>query len=628
MKIAEDEKKLLFAVKIIPLVIFFCLAVIVTLLALYIHKTNYNNEIEKVKSEYFKNEKEILKQEVIKIHNNIQNEKELTEEHLKSNIKSKVNEAYAVMNNIYRQNKTKSKEEILKLIKDALRDIRFNDNRGYYFMYKMDGTNLLLPTLPDLEGENFIKFKDAKGVETIREMRDLTRKKGESFYTWWWYKPHQKEYQSKKIGYAKYFKPLDSFIGTGEYVEDFEETIKKSITKRLSSYRHGKNLYVFIFDKEGTVLTHIDKNRIGTNNLKDKNSNDIYATYDIVNIDDNQGKFLSYTIKNDGEHAETQKISYVKKFKEWEWIIGSGFYTNDLKTMIEERKAELSKENKYQIKMIISIAVVIGILVTLMSLFLSYIIENRFKKYKEKAEQKDKLMFQQSKMAAMGEMLENIAHQWRQPLSVITTGVSGIKMQKEFSLLTDEKLDSSLDNILVSADHLSQTVDDFRNFYKNDNEKSTFMIESVINKAIQLMQSKFENKDIKIIKNISNAEVFGFKNELVQVVINILNNSRDVLSSVGEEQKVIVISVEKVRENVVITFCDNGCGIAEENLLELFDQKFTTKEESGGTGIGLYMSKLIVEKIGGKIEVKNKQFSYNDKECIGAEFTIILPLSR
>ena len=628
MKITNDEKKLLFAVKIIPLSLFFVLATIVTLVVLYVHKTNYKNEINKVKTEYFKKEKELLKQEVIEIHNNIQNEKELTEEHLKENIKAKVNEAYSVINNIYKQNKTKSKTEILKLVKDALRDVRFNDNRGYYFMYKMDGTNLLLPPLPDLEGENFIKFKDAKGVQTIKEMRDLTRKHGESFYTWWWYKPNQKKYQSKKIGFAKYFKPLDSFIGTGEYVEDFEETIKKSITKRLSSYRHGKNLYIFIFDQDGTVLTHIDQNRIGTNNLKDTNTNDIYATYDIVNIDEKEGKFLSYTIKNDGEHAETQKISYIKKFKEWEWIIGSGFYTNDLTKMIEERKEELSKENKYQMKIIIVIAVVIGIFVTLLSLFLSYIIEKRFKKYKERAEHKDKLMFQQSKMAAMGEMLENIAHQWRQPLSVITTGVSGIKMQKEHSLLTDEKLDSSLDNILISADHLSQTVDDFRNFYKDDKEKSTFMIEGVINKAIQLMQSKFENKDIKIIKNISNAEVFGFKNELVQVVINILNNARDVLVSADGEQKVIVISVEKVRENVVITFCDNGCGIAEEHFVELFNQKFTTKEESGGTGIGLYMSKLIIEKIGGTIMVKNKQFSYNEKECIGAEFTIILPLSR
>ena len=626
MIIEEYEKKLLFAIKIIPVSIFLLIAIISTIVVLYVHKINYNNEIDKVRNIYLKSEKELLRQEVIKLHNNITNEKELTEEQLRINIKEKVYEAYSIVNNIYNQNSHKNKKEIIKMVTDSLRDIRFNDDRGYFFMYKMDGTTLLLPTRVDLEGKNLLNLKDAKGSYSIQNLRDLSLKKGESFYTWWWYKPNESNYQSKKIGFAKYFKPLDCFIGTGEYVNDFEETIKKSITKRLSTYRYGKNQYVFIFDEKGTVLSHMDKNRIGTNNLNEKNTNDIYATYDIVNVNDEKGKFLTYTFKKNSDFTETRKVSYVKKFKDWKWIIGSGFYTDDLKILIEKKKEELTKENESQIKTILIFAFSIGILIIVLSLFLSYVIKKQFEEYKQNAKDKDRLLFQQSKMAAMGEMLENIAHQWRQPLSVITTCASGIKMQKEYNLLTDENLINSVDNIMESAEHLSQTVDDFRNFYKDDKVKAKFKIINAINKSIQLVQSKYKSQNIQIITNTSDLEVVGLKNELIQVIINILNNARDVFESIEIEEKIIIISVEKIDGNAVIKFCDNGGGVAQENLEKIFTQKFTTKSDTDGTGIGLYMSKLIIEKVNGIIKVKNKKFIYEDKQYIGAEFSIILPL--
>ena len=627
MIIENDEKKLLFAIKTIPLCVFLFIAIIGTVIVLYVHKTNFNNEINKVKNVYLKSEKEFVKQEIIKIHNNIQNEKELTEEKLKINIKDKVYEAYSIVNNIYKQNNTKSQKEIIKMATDSLRDVRFNDNRGYFFMYKMDGTTLLLPTKKSLEGTNLIDLKDAKGTYSVKSLRDLSRDKGESFFTWWWYKPNQNKYQSKKIGFVKYFKPLDCFIGTGEYVEDFEETIKRSITNRLSTYRYGKEQYIFIFNEKGTVLAHRDINTIGTNNLSDKNTNDIHATYDIISTNEDKGKFLTYAFKKAGDNVETQKISYVKQFKEWKWMIGSGFYTDDLRLLVEEKTRELTRENESQMKTIMIFAMVIALVVIILSLLLSYVIKKRFEDYKSKVQSKDKLIFQQSKMAAMGEMLENIAHQWRQPLSVITTGASGIKIEKEYNLLTDEHLESSLDNIIESADHLSQTVDDFRNFYKEDRIQSKFKIEDAINKAIQLVHSKFKNKDIEIVKEISDIEVLGFKNELIQVIINILNNTRDVFDSVDVEKKVILISIEKINENAIIKFCDNGCGVEEENLTELFNHKFTTKSEDTGTGIGLYMSKLIVEKVGGTIEVQNTEFIYEEIECKGAEFIITLPLT-
>ncbi len=626
MLIQEDEQKLLLSIKIIPLILFLLMAIIGTSVVLYIHKTNFNNEINKVKTTYLTSEKEYLKQEIIKVRNNIINEKELTEETLKINIKEQVNQAYAIINNIYNQNQTKSKKEIVNMAKDALRDIRFNDNRGYYFMYKMDGTTLLLPPRKDLEGKNLIKMKDAKGVYAIKNMRDLTRKKGESFYTWWWYKPNQNKYQSKKIGYARYFKALDCFVGTGEYVEDFEGMIKKSIAKRLSTYTFGKDSYIFAFDKDGTILSHIDQKKIGTNNLNEKNTNDVYATYDILSASTQEGAFINYSFKKIGEDIETKKISFVLKYPDWDWTIGSGFYTDDLTLLIETKKRELIKQNESQVHTIILIALFVSVIVVLLSLLLSYTIKEKFESYKGKVRHKDKLLFQQSKMAAMGEMIENIAHQWRQPLSIITTATTGLKVQKKFDLITDESLDNGLNNIHESADYLSQTIDDFRNFYKDDKLKVLFDISSTLDKALHLLESKLKNKKIDIVLDIEDIEILGYQNELIQVFMNILNNSRDALDELPIVKKIICIESEKIKDTVIIRFFDNAGGIDEQILPKVFDHKFTTKIEQNGTGIGLYMSRLIIEKVGGSITVENKEFKHEEIDYKGAEFVVTLPL--
>jgi len=628
MLINKDEKRLLLSIKIIPLVLLCIIAVVGTLIALYINKVNFDSEINKVKSVYLKNEKKIIQQEVIKVRDNIINEKKLIEEKLKVTIKQSVYGAYAVANNIYQENKNKNNQEIIKMITDALRDVRFNKNRGYFFIYKMDGTVLLLPTRKDLEKKNLLDLKDAKGELSVRKMRDLTLSKGESFFTWWWYKPNEKKFQSKKIGFGKYFEPLDFFIGTGEYVEDFEETIKKSITQRLSRYTYGKNYYLFVYDKEGKLIAHKNKKSIGTtsfvfegiqNKTLVKNTNDDFKENGCFY----QYAFLKYNTKIEDE---TNKISYLLPFEDWNWHIGSGFYTDDLNTIINKTKEELTSKHDERIQNIIIIFVFLIVIVIFLSLLLSYVIKQRFESYKTKVEEKDQMIFQQSKMAAMGEMIENIAHQWRQPLSIISTASSGLKVQQEFNMMTDQLLNDGLDNISQSVEYLSDTIDDFRNFYKDDKIKKAFNISDTINRAIQLLHSRFKKKGIKLIVQESKLEFFGLQNELVQVFMNILNNARDVLENMEIEKKYIFINVTQNEANIEISFCDNGNGIDEVYLPRLFEYKFTTKKEQKGTGIGLYMSKLIVEKSGGVIVAQNKEYEYEGKNYKGAEFKIIFKI--
>jgi len=237
-----------------------------------------------------------------------------------------------------------------------------------------------------------------------------------------------------------------------------------------------------------------------------------------------------------------------------------------------------------------------------------------------KLTEKERILIQQSKMAQMGEMLENIAHQWRQPLSVITTSATGAKTQHEYGILDDKILEDSLDNIAIAATHLSQTVDDFRNFYKDDKIVKKFLLEDVVEKSLDLLISKFKNKDIEIIKDFDVVSFEGYENELIQVFINLLNNARDELLKL-DGKRLIFITITKEQDSIKISFQDNGGGVPKEILPNIFESHFTTKADDG-TGIGLYMSRMIVENMNGSIEASNQDFEYEGNSYFGANFTI------
>jgi len=244
----------------------------------------------------------------------------------------------------------------------------------------------------------------------------------------------------------------------------------------------------------------------------------------------------------------------------------------------------------------------------------------------EKNRKNDNILAQQTKMAAMGEMIGNIAHQWRQPLSVITTAASGIKIEHEMNMLTDKRLIESLDGITKSAKHLSSTIDDFRDFFKQDKEKNTFNITGTFSKTLSLISNQFHNNEIKIIDEIESVVVFALENELIQVLINILNNSRDELLVKKDQELLILINVYAKDTFMFIEIKDNAGGIKEDIIDRIFEPYFTTKHKAQGTGIGLYMSEEIISKhMNGTIDVSNDIFTYNNTQYKGAKFVIKIP---
>ena len=252
---------------------------------------------------------------------------------------------------------------------------------------------------------------------------------------------------------------------------------------------------------------------------------------------------------------------------------------------------------------------------------------------------KDQVLFQQAKMASMGEMIANIAHQWRQPLSAISA--VALSLKTKFSLekfdFSGEKgiheciahVDNKLNDIESNVTSLSNTIDDFRNFFKPQKELEVFNISNSIDSSLKLLAYSLENGDIKIIQDIQEVEVEGFESELSQAIINILNNAKDALKEQESTEKFIFVSSKQDNDFAYICVKDSAGGIKDEYMKEIFKPYFTTKEQMEGTGIGLWMSKEIVERhMFGKIEVSNESFEYEGKQYTGAKFIIKIPIKQ
>ncbi len=256
-------------------------------------------------------------------------------------------------------------------------------------------------------------------------------------------------------------------------------------------------------------------------------------------------------------------------------------------------------------------------------------LEVRIKKAIEENLNKDAILYQQAKMASMGEMIGNIAHQWRQPLSVISTTVTGMSFKMEYGAkVEEEELLESFERVNDTVQFLSKTIDDFQDYLKPQKTDELFNIKDVITKNLEMFGKTFSNNDIKIVLDIHNVFVNNSKNELLQVTINILNNAKDALKEFVAENKLLFISVYQEGDLGIISIKDNAGGVSNEVLPKIFDAYFTTKHKSQGTGLGLYMSyQIITNRFGGVIDVMNKEYEYQGEHYTGANFKIIIPLS-
>ncbi|AXH10810.1 Cache sensor-containing two-component system histidine kinase [Malaciobacter halophilus] len=604
------------------------LSLIITLLLYLENKTTFEKEKEVLSRSFIKKNKKLIHEEVQRVHKYISFMKESTEEELKESIKSRVYEAHNIATQIYNEYKDKkTKEEIFEIIKQTLGSIIFNEGRGYYFIDDKDGVKRLQSLNRQYEGKDLSNFEDANGYKFVKTIIQTIKNKSERFDTYYWYKPHE-EKAYKKISFYKYFEPYDVVIGSGEYVKDFEEKVKKRVLEYVNLIRYADYGYIFIIDYDFTYLSHIRKDYIGKNvdEIKDA-ENKRRVLKDLKIMASNGEGYYSY-VQDEKPNTKlpTKKISFVKGLNGWDWIIGTGFYQDDMEQSLRNKQKELNEKFFSYITNVIIFAIILTFLFLFISIYISKLLEEKFKSYKKEIENQQNILAQQSKMASMGEMIANIAHQWRQPLSIISTAATGISFQKELNSLSDKEFFEATAKINESAQYLSKTIDDFKNFFSPTKKEVEADIKHLFDKTFKLLDAQFKTKNIQVIKNIPQVKFKTLENEFLQVLINILNNARDELIKYDQD-RYIFIDVVKEKENLIIEILDNAKGIEDKYLSKVFEPYFTTKEKSIGTGIGLYMSHEIISKhLNGTLSVQNVEYKYKNQTFKGAKFIINIPI--
>ncbi len=339
-----------------------------------------------------------------------------------------------------------------------------------------------------------------------------------------------------------------------------------------------------IEDDEKTILKEFDT--IFSNYLGDQK--DIQATRDLVIQWRNIREDVFYLIKNNRQ-KEAIKLNRTVAYNHLNNVIDS----SDVLSRYAHNKAksfvEISdRTENFSVSIII---VIVSVILMIIFIIMITLLKSLAKIEIAKIDQ-DKKSFQQSRLAQMGEMISMIAHQWRQPLSSISATATSMLIKLELGTSNIEDTKEQLTNISNYTQHLSETIEDFRNFYKPNKLAVERSAEELVSKSLGVIRTSLIDNNIKIIEKYDSAEKIKlYDSEIIQVILNILKNAQDNFIDKNTKDAEVEITIK----GKTIMICDNGGGIKEEIINNIFDPYFSTKDDKNGTGLGLYMSKIIVE---------------------------------
>ena len=608
-KLQKSIIKGIFIIPIISIVLFG----LVGILIVEITFENFTKqEINQYKNTIITERKALIKDIMQIITSNINDSINDLDNHMKKELISRIDEAQNIIKRVIKNNPHKSKKELKEIIKQVLSAIRFNNGRGYYFAYnKTTHINLVHP-IKKFVNKDMSNFKDKRGIYLTKLFDSIAEKKGSGFADIYFAKPSNPNKEFKKLVYIKYLPSLNWVIGTGEYINDALNELKEEKLKELSSYRYGKNGYFWIHNTNYILLAHPYRQKdIGNNdeNLTDIKGKKIIQLFVKTALSKKEG-FVEYYWLNPNTKKEELKISYIKYIPKFKWVIGTGLYMSDINQLLNTKTKEI-KQYVDKLYYTILIAIFVSLfIITLISIYFSKYIGELFTQYSkelqkqidtavEENRKKDEILQTQSKLAAMGEMIGAIAHQWRQPLNTL-----GLNIQ----LLIEDYLDGKIDEEYLEnfeekqmniIKFMSKTIDDFRNFFKVDKQKEKFSAKKAIEDVLEIVSAQLKNNNIEIILDGEDFEIDGYPSEFKQVILNLINNAKDAIFEKNIPNGKIIITLK----NKSISIEDNAGGIPENIKNRIFEPYFTTKEN--GTGIGLYMSNQIINRMGREINFTN-----------------------
>jgi PAS domain S-box-containing protein len=303
--------------------------------------SEFRVESESMREKLLISHKEIIKNEVDKVVSYIEYKKKQVEKQLKQSIKERVYEAHDIALNIFEQHRdSRPPYDVRKMVKDALRPIRFNNGRGYYFAFNLKGIEELFADRPEMEGKDMLAVQNADGRYVVRDMLEIAGKKGEGFYEYTWTKPNAEGY-FPKIAFVKLFKPLNWVIGVGEYPDDVENDIQAEVVEYMEQISYRSDGYVFATRWDGVSLTNPGK---GQNNLEVTDVNGLKIVRELIRLSKKGKGYLEYVMPKMGGKRPAPKLAYVVGIPKWEWYVGAGIYIDEIETAIGQKRKAVKEQ--------------------------------------------------------------------------------------------------------------------------------------------------------------------------------------------------------------------------------------------------------------------------------------------
>ena len=308
---------------------------------------SFQLESERLRTKYMSEYEDSLRYQVHRVVTEVKYEQSLTDQKLRKDIKERTNEAWMSVKNIISQNAhTIDNITLKKIVKDSLRNIRFNNGSGFYFAINMNGTVELNPILPELEGQDIRTLRNDSGQFVAADILKIAQSSGEGFYQYNWRKPNQPEKEYPKIAFIKYIKELDWVIGTGEYLDDFTSELQKDMSQRIEQVRFGKEKgdYVFVATWDGIGKSFP---ATGKNMLEMRDANGVFVVKELIKKAKAGGGFVQYVMPMLGGVQSKPKLSYAAPIPEWKWYVGAGVYIDEIETEIA-RNQQMFKDKVRQ----------------------------------------------------------------------------------------------------------------------------------------------------------------------------------------------------------------------------------------------------------------------------------------
>jgi signal transduction histidine kinase len=428
------------------------------------------------------------------------------------------------------------------------------------------------------------------------------------------------------------------------YLNQHQNRPKSELLNYIESIRYEKNGYIWIHDTGYYLRAHpFRKSSIDSDDIELVDAMGTKITKEFVDrtVEHPEGVFIEYYWIKPNAKESSRKIGFFKLFPKYHWVIGTGLYVDDIQSAITAKKQELEERISKYIRQVVLVSLGLIVLIGLLSLLISRKINAVFANYQERvtrkehllqelnqnlehridqalseAQEKERAMLHQSRLARVGVMLSMIAHQWRQPLSEVSAILMELETASKFKQIDGEMIGEAVSESNKQIEFMSHTIDDFRNFFKPDKTKVDFSVSVSCDEAISLADAAIKNAQIVLTKQVRcDSIVYGYEREFAQVILNLITNAKDILNQRAIPKPTIEVCIDQREGQVVVTVEDNAGGVKEEDVEMIFEPYFTTKSSAKGTGLGLYISKMIIENnMGGEFCVVN-----TDK---GALFTV------